>query len=150
MINKVNANTHLQFSQPTNQHICRNYSDENYNNLLACFDTTIWENLTRVDDNIDTQTNVKLDYITFCTDLCIPPKTVKKQPNQKPWINKNIERLIDQKHYAHQIGNKNYHKLKRNVSTTIKKSKQEYSAKIQQHLVNEPARAWNDIKKLSG
>ena len=130
---------------------CRKYSDENCNNLLACFDTTIWENLTCEDDNIDNQNNIISDYITFCTDLCIPPKTIKKQPNHKPWITKKINRLIDQKHYAHQTGNKKlYHKLKRNVSKAIRKSKQEYSAKIQQHLINEPARAWNDIKKLSG
>ena len=43
-----------------------------------------------------------------------------------------------------------YHKLKRNVSKAIKKSKEESSTKIQQHLINEPARAWYDIKKLSG
>ena len=32
----------------------------------------------------------------------------------------------------------------------MKKSKMKYSNNIQQHLANDPAKAWTDIKKLSG
>ena len=59
--------------------------------------------------------------------------------------------MIDQKQDAHKDGNKKlYHKLKNNITKEIKKSKQKYCGKIQKHLINEPARAWKDIKKLSG
>ena len=125
-------------------------SAENCEALQASLDITLWDNL--LDDAcIDKQTEVISDYINFCTDLCIPKKTVKKRANQKPWINKHIDDLIDQKQDAHQKGNKKlYHKLKKLVSKEIKKSKEEYSKNIQQHLIKEPARAWKDIKKLNG
>ena len=150
MIHLIPSYKPLSTTKPTYVS-CRKYSDENCDNLLACFDTTIWDNLISEDDNIDQQTNILSDYISFCTDLCIPPKTVRKQANHKPWITKNITHMIDQKQHAHQSGNKKlYHKLKRSITKAIKKSKQEYSNKIQQHLIQEPARAWNDIKKISG
>ena len=113
-------------------------------------DITLWDNLLDETD-IDKQTDVISDYINFCTDLCIPNKTFKKQANQKPWITKHIDSLIKQKQEAHQSGNRKlYHKLKKLVSKEITKSKVEYSKRIQQHLFNEPARAWKDIKKLNG
>ena len=128
----------------------RRYTDENCEALQASLDITLWDNLL---DNacIDKQTEVISDYINFCTDLCIPKKTVKKHANQKPWIKKHIDDLIDQKQDAHQKGKRKlYHKLKKLVSKEIKKSKEEYSKNIQQHLIKEPARAWKDIKKLNG
>ena len=128
----------------------RKYTDENCEALQASLDITLWDNL--LDETcIDKQTDVISDYINFCSDLCIPKKTFKKHANQKPWITKYIDGLIDQKQDAHQSGNKKlYHKLKKLVTKEITKSKVEYSKRIQQHLINEPARAWKDIKKLNG
>jgi len=58
--------------------------------------------------------------------------------------------MIDEKQDAHADGNRKlYHKLKNKIPKEIKKSKQNYSQKIQQHLAKEPANAWRDIKKLS-
>ena len=80
-----------------------------------------------------------------------PSKTVIKKPNTKPWVTKQISEMIEQKQEAHKNGNRKlYHKMKRLISTEMKKSKKSYSLKIQQHLANEPAKAWTDIKKLSG
>ena len=129
----------------------RDYSEENCDNLKACLDTTIWDNIISENDTIDQQTEVFTDYIKFCTDLCIPTKTITKRNNSKPWITKDIANLIDQKQDAHETGNKKlYHKLKRLITREMKKSKKDYSLKIQQHLAKEPAKAWTDIKKLSG
>mgnify|MGYP001796639648 CR=1 FL=1 len=76
---------------------------------------------------IDKQTDVISDYINFCTDLCIPKKTFKKHANQKPWITKYIDGLIDQKQDAHQSGNKKlYHRLKKLVTKEITISKVKY------------------------
>ena len=129
----------------------RTYSDQNVDNLQACFDTTLWDNLMCENDDINQQTETITDYINFCTDLCIPQRKVKKYANQKPWMNKRILDMIDEKHDAHKAGNtKLYHKLKKKVSKETKKAREGYSLKIQQHLAHDPANAWNDIKKISG
>ena len=129
----------------------RKYSEENIDNLRGCFETTIWDNLFHESDTLDQQTDIITDYIKFCTNLCIPEKTVKHQPNQKPWITKHIIEMIEAKQTAHQNGNRKlYHKLKNKITKEMKKSKMKYSNKIQQHLANDPAKAWTDIKKLSG
>ena len=110
----------LSKSKPTyiNRRI---YSDENCDNLKACFDTTEWDNLITDDDDIDTKTDVITDYVKFCTDLCIPVKTVKKYANQKPWMTRELLDLIDEKQQAHVDGNKKlYHKLIKKLTRGIK------------------------------
>ena len=129
----------------------RIYKDNHCEDLRACFETTLWDNMLTSDDDINTQTDIITGYINFCTDLCIPTKKVKKYANQKPWVTKQVIDMIDAKHKAHLAGNKKlYHKLKRQISKENKKSREHYSKKIQQHLANDPANAWNDIKKISG
>ena len=58
--------------------------------------------------------------------------------------------LIDAKQQAHEDGNKKlYNKFKKKLSKGIKKSRAKYTHKIQEHLADDPANAWNDIKKLT-
>jgi len=129
----------------------RDYSEENCENLLACFETTNWDTLLCDEDSVDHQTEVITDYINFCTDLCIPTKTFKRKLNEKPWITRQIKDMINEKQDARADENRKlYHKLKNKISKEIKKLKQNYSQKIQQHLAKEPVNVWCDIKKLSG
>ena len=59
--------------------------------------------------------------------------------------------MIDKKQAALKDGNRKlYNKLKRDITRSLTNSKQNYSKKIQQQLVNTPAKAWTDIKKISG
>ena len=58
--------------------------------------------------------------------------------------------LIDAKQQAHEDGNKKlYNKIKKKLSKAMKKSRAKYTHKIQEHLADDPANAWNDIKKLT-
>jgi len=56
----------------------RDYSEENCENVLACFETTNWNALVCDEDSVDHQIEVITNYINFCTDICIPTKTFKK------------------------------------------------------------------------
>lgn len=40
--------------------------------------------------DLDECTEVTLDYIKFCEELCIPKKAVKRFPNDKPWFNWSV------------------------------------------------------------
>ena len=60
----------------------RIYNDNHCEDLRACFETTVWDNMLTTDDDINSQTDIITGYINFCTDLCIPTKKVKKYANQ--------------------------------------------------------------------
>ena len=79
----------------------RIYNDNHCEDLRACFETTVWDNMLTTDDDINSQTDIITGYINFCTDLCIPTKKVKKYANQKPWVTKQVIDMIDAKHKAH-------------------------------------------------
>ena len=129
----------------------RAYTEQNCEDLKAAFDITIWDNLVSADDDIDKRTEIISDYINFCTDLCLPQKSIRMCTNQKPWITKQIQEMIDHKQDAHKSGNRKlYNKLKRNIKNAMKLAKENYSHKIQRKLAKEPAKAWTDIKKISG
>ena len=66
-------------------------------------------------------------------------------------MTREISDFIDVKHQAHEDGNKKlYNKIKKKLSKAMKKSRAKYTHKIQEHLADDPANAWNDIKKLTG
>ena len=74
--------------------------------------------------------------------------TVKKFGNHKPWMTRELLDSIDAKQQAHEDGNRKlYNKVKKKLSKGIKKSRAKYTHKIQEHLGEDPANAWNDIKK---
>mgnify|MGYP001801626361 CR=1 FL=1 len=130
---------------------CLEFSYENIDNLRACFDTTLWHNPLSDTEPIHGQTLVISDFINFCTDLCTPVKKKKVYHNDKPWLTADIYDLLDQKQYAFASVNKKlFHKLKRNIrKATIQTARKDYTRKIQQHLIDEPPKAWPQIKIIS-
>ena len=59
--------------------------------LQVCFDCTDWamfsESCANQDEYADT-------YVIFCTDSCIPSKTVTIYANDKPWFSKDIKHKL--------------------------------------------------------
>jgi hypothetical protein len=129
----------------------RMYSEENCEKLRACLDDTDWDSMLTQDKTLNQRVEVFTDYINFCTDVCVPFRYYRHQPNSKPWVTPEIINLVDEKTRAFQSGDRNaYQKLKRQVHRDIYHSKKKYTKNIQEKLANEPARAWTDIHKLSG
>ena len=87
-----------------------------------------------------------LDYVHFCTDLCVPKKSFTMRTIQKLWMTKHIIEMIGHKEKHHQHRSRSS-KMKRDISKSITKAKQNHLSKIQHQLAKEPARAWADIKK---
>ena len=62
--------------------------------LQGCFDCTDWamfsESCASQDEYEDTITS----YVSFCTDSCIPSKTVTNYANDKPWFSKDIKHKL--------------------------------------------------------
>ena len=129
----------------------RQYTEEACEKLKACFETTNWDTLINQTDNINNQVDIATDYINFCTQLHIPTVMRKVHQNSKPWINNKIMELVSQKHQAKLNGNtKLKHKMKKEINREMIKAKKKYTTKIQTNLAKDPAKAWTDVKKLSG
>ena len=45
-----------------------------------------------------------MDYIKFCEELCIPKKTVKRYPNDKPWFDLSVRTDFLAKEHAFRSG----------------------------------------------
>jgi hypothetical protein len=75
----------------------------------------------------------------------------KYYPNNKPWITKDIIRMVKDKHLAHRTGNPMLSNLlKKQIKRAIVRAKRDYTSNINNCLVNEPAKAWRNIRRLGG
>lgn len=48
-------------------------------------------------DNIHDYTETVSDYISWCTSLCVPVRTVHIFPNQKSWFNADVQKKIKER-----------------------------------------------------
>ena len=86
-------------------------------------------------ENIDELVDTVTDYINFNTALILPTKTLRQYPNNKPWINSSLRKLIVDKHHALKAGNsENYPEKQTEVDEAIKRAKLEYKDKVEQHF----------------
>ncbi len=79
----------------------KKWTQEAILSLQGCFDCTDWamssESCAKQDEYADTGTS----YVSFCTDSCIPSKTVTIYANDKPWFSKDIKhKLIAKNDYS--------------------------------------------------
>jgi hypothetical protein len=73
------------------------WSNECIDELQACFDCTDWNVLYDPSCSVDENVNVVTDYINFCVESIVPVKSVKIFPNNKPWVTKELKRLLNMK-----------------------------------------------------
>ncbi|KAI4896501.1 hypothetical protein NFI96_008243 [Prochilodus magdalenae] len=72
------------------------------------FETTDWGILREsVGDDINQMTDCITDYINFCTDTIVPVRQVRCFPNNKPWITKDLKKLLNKKKQAFRVKDKN-------------------------------------------
>jgi hypothetical protein len=86
------------------QRTVRQWISDAIDMLRGCFECTDWDIFLESSDNLDECTEVVLDYITFCEDVCVPSKDVFLFPNQKPWFDSTIRAKVRAKHAAFRAG----------------------------------------------
>ena len=113
----------LTRSKPTEKTIAQ-ITDESLETLNASFDITDWDMFIESTENIDELVDTVTDYINFNTALILPMKTLRQYPNNKPWINSSLRKLIVDKHHAFKAGNiDNYREKQTEVDEAIKRAK---------------------------
>ena len=152
-----NSDHNCVFLLPTYKHkavtskpvtvIKRIWSDDNMRMLLSCLDDTDWSELLSSED-INTVTDVFVEYLNFSIDECIPTRQVKLPGNCKSWITPKIIWLIGKRHNAHNISSEAYSRLKAQVQREIRKAKHRYAADIESKMLNSSRVAWSNLKSI--
>ena len=73
------------------------WSPEGVEALNGCFHCTDWSPFLEESDTLDEAVDVLSSYINFCCDTVLETKTIKIYGNNKPWINSETKRLINEK-----------------------------------------------------
>lgn len=117
--------------------------------LQGCFDCTMWEVFDSPD--INDRVVVVSDYVNFCVDSVLPTKTFKVHSNDKPWLTRELKKLIIQKRKAHR--NQDEHarrELQREIKRQLVLDKHKYKLKLEASLTSRNSReAWQGVKKMT-
>ena len=75
---------------------------------------------------------VVTDFIKKCVEDCIPTKTFRVFPNQKPWMNFEIRTLLKTRHRAFMSDDTVVYKKSRyDLGKAIKKAKRDFCSKLE-------------------
>ena len=118
--------------------------------LNACFDLTDWDLfITDAQGDVNKLVDLVTSYVSFCRDLHLTKKVVKRYPNNKPWITPHLRQLIVDKHKSY--SKENYHDKQVAVDKEIMRAKDEYRQKIEGLFQSgDPKDAWRGLKVLLG
>ena len=72
----------------------KKWTQEAILSLQGCFDCTDWAMFSESCANQDEYAHTVTSYASFCTDSCIPSKTVTIYANDKPWFSKDIKHKL--------------------------------------------------------
>ena len=87
-----------------------------------------YDSCSSVSDLVDTVT----EYMNFCVDTILPKKCVNIYPNEKPWVTKEVKKLLKAKQYAFWTGDNISLKIAQaELKACVRKCKEDYKNKIQ-------------------
>ncbi|KAL0150923.1 hypothetical protein M9458_053842, partial [Cirrhinus mrigala] len=114
--------------------------------LQACFDSTDWSVFEAAATDLDELTETATSYISFCEDICIPPRTYLTFNNDKPWFTANLRHLRQAKEDAYRNGNRVlYNQARNTLSKEIRAAERSYARKLEdQFTLNDSASVWKD------
>ncbi|XP_060887251.1 uncharacterized protein LOC132958440 [Labrus mixtus] len=101
--------------------------------------------------DIDTYTSSVLDYINTTIDSVTTWKQITTNPNQKPWMNKEVRLLLKARNTAFRSDDAMAYSVSRaNLRRGIIKAKHCYKLKVEEHFSNsDPRRMWQGIQAIS-
>ena len=92
------------------------------------------------------------DYINFCVDSIVPTRTVRCFPNNKPWITRDLKKLLNIKKKAFRDGDRELLKTtQKQIKAQTRKCKEDYRKKLESQLQQNNVRdVWSGMKKITG
>ena len=140
----------LKAVRPTERTITKQ-TEDTFNLLNDCFETTNWNVFAENAKNIDELTITVNDYIKFNEEMFSEKKVVKDFGNDKPWINSSLRKKIVEKHQCYSKNDSNYNEKQKEVKEAIDEAKKQYKEKVEEHFKGNSMRdAWKGIRVLTG
>jgi len=96
--------------------------------------------------------DVITEYINFCVDRVIPTKEVKIFPNNKPWISKDMKRLLNNKKRAFMQDDREKVKhIQKEINQKTRQCKADYKEKVERQFQQSDLRqAWQGVNTMIG
>ena len=117
--------------------------------LQDCFDSTNWDVFEHQD--LELFTDSVLCYIKHCTDTVTVDKRIRVYPNQKPWMTREVQRLLKERNTAFRSEDRAlYNTARTNLRRGIRKAKSDYRRRIEDHLdSNNSRQVWQGVQHLT-
>ncbi|KAJ8402846.1 hypothetical protein AAFF_G00361600 [Aldrovandia affinis] len=92
-----------------------------------------------------------LCYIMFCIGMVTVDKRIRVYPNQKPWMNREVQQLVKERNSAFRAGDKaHYSTARANLKRGIREAKVDYRRKIEDHLdSNNSRQVWQGVQHIT-
>uniref|UniRef100_A0A8C7YZR7 Reverse transcriptase domain-containing protein n=1 Tax=Oryzias sinensis TaxID=183150 RepID=A0A8C7YZR7_9TELE len=143
------AYTPLRKRAPTKRKTIKTWPEGASHQLQDCFERTNWEIFDHPD--LEEHTATVLCYINHCTDTVTVEKHIRVYPNQKPWMTREVKRLLRERNTAFRSGDRNlYSSARANLKRGIRQAKIDYKQKMEDNLrTNNTRQVWQGIQHLT-
>ena len=120
--------------------------------LKECFHCTDWDLFIETSESLEELNDAVSEYILFCEKMFIKTKTVKCFGNNKPWVNKELKTILNEKKKAYRSGDET---KKKEIQKVLKKRIRDEKAKFKSQMedkfrTNDTKSAWSNMKSLAG
>ena len=139
----------LRKCTPINTKTVTTWPDGASQQLQDCLDRTNWEVFS--DHDLETFTGSVLGYIQHCIATVTVERQIRVYPNQKPWLTREVQRLLRERNTAFRSGDQAiYSAARANLKRGIKGAKSDYRRRIEAHLdSNNSRQVWQGVQQLT-
>ncbi len=126
------------------------WSDQSDAILQDCFDHVDWDMFRAAsDDDIEAYSDSVTCFIRKCVEDVVPTKTICIYPNQKPWINSDVQAALSARTSAFKSGNFDDRKqASYDFRKSIKAVKRQYKNKVEEQFNTNNA-MWQGINNIT-
>ena len=120
--------------------------------LNGCFHSTDWPVFFESSETLDEAVDVMSSYVNFCVDTVLDKKDIKVYGNDKPWLNGETKKVINEKMSTFKTESKEERKVtQKKLDKVIKQAKNRFADKIEENFKdNKPRKMWQGIQTITG
>lgn len=117
--------------------------------LQDCFERTDWKVFDYLD--LEEHTAAVLGYVKHCTDTVAVDKRIWVHPNQKPWMTREVQRLLRERNKAFRLGDRQlYSAARASLKRGIRWAKLDFRQRIESDLrSNNIRQLWCGIQNMT-
>ncbi|KAK1784717.1 hypothetical protein P4O66_003396 [Electrophorus voltai] len=140
----------LKQEAPVQREVAR-WTDQSVDALQDALDDANWDMFQRSTDDVSKFTEAVVGFIGKLVDDTIPRATIKKFPNQKPWVDKTIREALNSRTAAYNAGiisgnMDEYKSAAYGVRRAVREAKRRYGRKLETQFQQSGSRSlWQGL-----